>query len=81
MRTKIDKDYLDRYGMCSRAYLEKQKRMRRYHKCRTCKHCSIEELICRPNSKDCRPEYALDIEDLDKPELCDFYEEKESEDI
>lgn len=54
-------------------------RMGSNHKCRTCKHCNVEELICRPNSKDCRSEYALDSEDLDKYERCDFYEERESE--
>lgn len=50
------------------------------HKCRSCVHCDIEHLICRPNSKDCRSEYALDVEDLDTEEVCDFYEaESENE--
>ena len=49
------------------------------HKCRTCIHCDIEHLICRPNSKDCKSEYALDVEDLDTEERCDFYEKSESE--
>lgn len=49
------------------------------HKCRSCIHCDIEHLICRPNSKDCRSEYALDIEDLDTEDFCDFYEEKSEE--
>ncbi len=44
------------------------------HKCRTCIHCDIDNLICRPNSKDCLSEYALDIDDLDTYEPCDFYE-------
>ncbi len=54
-------------------------RMGNWHKCRTCKHCNVEKLICRPNSKDCRSEYSLNAEDLDKSERCDFYEERESE--
>lgn len=45
-------------------------------KCRNCTHCDIEELICRPNSKDCKVEYTLDEEDLDKEAPCDFYEDK-----
>ena len=44
------------------------------HKCRTCIHCDVNNLICRPNSKDCRSEYKLDIDDLDTYEPCDFYE-------
>jgi hypothetical protein len=44
------------------------------HKCRTCIHCDVDNLICRPNSKDCRSEYTLDIHDLDTAEPCDFYE-------
>ena len=34
-------------------------------KCRTCIHCDIQNLICRPDSKDWRSEYKLDIDDLD----------------
>lgn len=49
------------------------------HKCRICTHCDIEHLICTPNSKDCEPQYALEAEDLDTEEVCDFYE-AESED-
>ena len=49
------------------------------HKCRTCIHCNIEHLICRPNSKDCKQEYALDVGDLDTEEPCDFYKEKGEE--
>lgn len=50
------------------------------HKCRNCTHCDIDHLICKPNSKDCRSEYALDVEDLDTEEACDFYEaESENE--
>ena len=49
------------------------------YKCRTCIHCDIEHLICKPNSKDCKSEYALDVEDLDTEERCDFYEKAESE--
>lgn len=44
------------------------------HKCRTCIYCDVNNLICRPNSKDCRSEYTLDIHDLDTAEPCDFYE-------
>lgn len=44
-------------------------------KCRTCIHCDIQNLICRPNSKDCCSEYKLDIDDLDTGEPCDFYKE------
>lgn len=51
------------------------------HKCRTCTHCDIQNLICRPNSKDCRSEYRLTEEDLDTAEPCDFYEEAESEEV
>ena len=44
------------------------------YKCRMCIHCDVNNLICRPNSKDCRSEYKLDINDLDTYEPCDFYE-------
>ena len=46
-------------------------------KCRTCIHCDVDNLICRPNSKDCRSEYKLDIDDLDTGEPCDFYCEED----
>ena len=50
------------------------------NKCRTCKHCDVQYLICRPNSKDCRSKYFLEKKDLDTAEPCDFYEMAESED-
>jgi len=49
------------------------------HKCRTCIHCDVEHLICTPNSNDCKPQYALDAEDLDTEDMCDFYEAKSEE--
>ena len=49
------------------------------HKCRTCKHCDIENLVCRPNSKDCLPEYIIEEEDLDNEDVCDFYEKAEKD--
>ena len=51
------------------------------HKCRTCKHCDVQNLICRPKSKDCRSEYILTEEDLDTAEPCDIYEKVESEEL
>lgn len=51
------------------------------HKCRTCTHCDIQNLICRPESKDCRSEYRLTENDLDTAEPCDFYEKAESEEV
>lgn len=46
------------------------------HECRSCKHCDIENLKCYPESRDCESEYDLAREDLDNPEICDFYEER-----
>jgi len=42
--------------------------------CKECKHCNKEEMVCRPNSKDCRSEYKLTKEDLETPARCDFFE-------
>ena len=48
--------------------------------CRYCKHCDIESLKCYPESRDCESEYDLTEEDLDKLEICDFYEPLEEGD-
>ena len=42
-------------------------------KCMNCTHCDISMLMCRPESKDCAEEYALDEEDLTTDDRCDFY--------
>lgn len=44
------------------------------HKCRYCKHCDIKTLKCYPESRDCESEYDLTKEDLDRLEICDFFE-------
>ena len=44
------------------------------HKCEDCKHCDKEKLLCHPNSKDCKNEYALEEKDLKEYSECDFYE-------
>lgn len=49
------------------------------HKCIECKHCDIENMVCRPNSKDCLSEYIIEEEDLDNEDLCDFYEKADNE--
>ena len=43
------------------------------HKCKDCIHCDEINLICRPESKDCRKEYTLEKEDLERLERCDFF--------
>lgn len=45
-------------------------------KCKECAHCDIENLLCRPNSKDCRELYELTKEDLEKMDRCDFFLKK-----
>ena len=52
---------------------------RKEYGCRYCKHCDIENLKCYPESRDCEPEYDLTKEDLDRLEICDFYEPLEEE--
>ena len=44
------------------------------HKCEDCKHCDKEKLLCHPNSKDCKNEYAIEEKDLKEYSECDFYE-------
>lgn len=47
------------------------------HKCKDCDCCDIENLICRPNSKDCHKEYKLDEKDLYTEARCDFFKRKD----
>lgn len=53
--------------------------MSKKHCCKDCSHCSIEEMKCYPESRDCRVEYTLTEEDLVNYERCDFYKEKNNE--
>ena len=46
---------------------------RKFVKCIECACCSVEEMKCYPNSKDCHNEYDLTEEDLTKPAYCDFF--------
>lgn len=48
------------------------------HKCIDCAHCNANELLCHPESKDCKAEYKLDPEDLTTPQRCDFFKRKEN---
>lgn len=45
-------------------------------KCIDCACCSVEEMKCYPNSKDCHAIYELDKEDLITPAKCDFFMRK-----
>ena len=49
------------------------------HKCKDCIYCDEVNLICKPESRDCRKEYKLKKEDLERLEPCDFFCRKESE--
>ena len=42
-------------------------------KCIDCACCSVEEMKCYPNDRDCHTEYDLDEEDLITPDYCDFF--------
>ena len=53
---------------------------RKEYGCRYCKHCDTEKLKCYPESRDCESEYDLTEEDLDRLEICDFYEPLEEGD-
>lgn len=48
------------------------------HRCKDYIHCDSDNLKCYPQSKDCRSEYDLTIEDIEKytNDRCDFYREK-----
>lgn len=52
--------------------------MKCYGKCIDCTHCDVKNLLCHPNSVDCKEEYELDKEDLYKKVQCDFFDEKVS---
>ena len=45
-------------------------------RCSDCMYCYVEEMKCRPESKDCEKEYILTEEDLKTYSNCDFYKSK-----
>ena len=47
------------------------------HKCIDCVHCNPQELLCHPNSRDCKTEYKLDPQDLTTYARCDFFKAKQ----
>lgn len=49
------------------------------HKCIDCKYCDVENMKCRPESKDCAEEYTLDEHDINTEDICDFFVKKECE--
>lgn len=47
------------------------------HYCRDCKYADREHLVCKPQSKDCKAEYALSEEDFETKANCDFWEKEQ----
>ena len=48
------------------------------HKCKDCIYCDEINLICKPESRDCRKKYKLTKEDLERLEPCDFFCKKQN---
>ena len=48
------------------------------HRCKDCAHCDVELKKCHPESQDCRNEYDLTVDDINKytTDRCDFYKDK-----